>query len=87
MEEKKIENIRAMMQERVKALKGKQANPSASKQPLAQSRFKEILDKAKQKRTEKTGTKTLPVSLREKMLSRIEEIKKQQLNKKEVNHD
>lgn len=82
MEEKKIENIRAMMQERVKVLKGKQANPSASKQPLAQSRFKEILDKYKQKRTDKTGTTTAPVTFREKMLSRIEEIKKQQLNKK-----
>lgn len=83
MEEKKIENIRAMMQERVKALRGKQANPSANKQPLAQSRFKEILDKAKQKRTEKTGTTTVPVSFGEKMLARIEELKKQQLNNKE----
>lgn len=84
MDEKKITSIRAMMQERVKARKGKQANPSASKQPLAQSRFKEILDKAKQKRTENKGTKTAPASLRYMMLARIEEIKKQKLENKEV---
>ena len=47
---------------------------------------KELLEKAKQARESK-GTKTTPVSFREKILSRIEEIKKQKLNNKEVSHD
>ena len=88
--EKKITSIRAMMQEHFKALRERQAvKPavSAEKKPLMQSRMKELLEKAKQARKENKGTKTAPASLREKMLSRIEDIKKQQLNKKKVSHD
>ena len=86
--EKKITSIRAMMQEHIKALREKQAvKPAASaeKKPLIQSHMKELLEKAKLARKENKGTKT--ALLREKMLARIEEIKKQKLNKKEVSHD
>jgi hypothetical protein len=78
------------MQERMKAMKEKQPVQPAilsEKKLSVNPRLKELLEKAKQARLESKGTKTAPVSLREKMLSRIEEIKKQQLNKKEVNHD
>ena len=88
--EKKITNFRALMQERMKAMKEKQPVQPANlleKKLSANPRLKELLEKAKQARLENKGTKTAPVSLREKMLSRIEEIKKQQLNKKEVSHD
>lgn len=88
--EKKITNFRALMQERMKAMKEKQPVQPANlleKKLSANPRLKELLEKAKQARLENKGTKSAPVSLREKMLSRIEEIKKQQLNKKEVSHD
>lgn len=88
--EKKITSLRALVQEYIKALREKQAvKPavSAEKKLLIQSHMKELLEKAKQANMENKGTKTVPVSFREKMLSRIEEIKKQQLNKKEVSHD
>ena len=88
--EKKITNFRALMQERMKAMKEKQPVQPAilsEKKLSVNPRLKELLEKAKQARLENKGTKTAPVSLREKMLSRIEEIKKQQLNKKEVSHD
>lgn len=87
--EKKITNFRALMQERMKAMKEKQPVQPAilsEKKLSVNPRLKELLEKAKQARESK-GIKTAPVSLREKMLSRIEEIKKQQLNKKEVSHD
>jgi hypothetical protein len=85
--EKKITSIRAMIQEHVKALREKQTvKPavSAEKKLLIQSHMKELLEKAKQASMENKGTKTVPVSFREKTLARIEEIKKQKLNKKEV---
>lgn len=88
--EKKITNFRALMQERMKAMKEKQPVQPAilsEKKLSANPRLKELLEKAKQASLENKGTKSAPVSLREKMLSRIEEIKKQQLNKKEVSHD
>ena len=88
--EKKITNFRALMQERMKAMKEKQPVQPAilsEKKLSVNPRLKELLEKAKQARLENKGTKSVPVSLREKMLSRIEEIKKQQLNKKEVSHD
>ncbi len=88
--EKKITNFRALMQERMKAMKEKQPVQPAilsEKKLSVNPRLKELLEKAKQARLENKGTKSAPVSLREKMLSRIEEIKKQQLNKKEVSHD
>ena len=92
--EKKITSLRAVMQERVKALREKQAvKPavSAEKKPLMQSRMKELLEKAKQARKENKGTPTLNASLREKMLARREQIKtiinKQQIKNKEVSHD
>ena len=91
--EKKITSLRAVMQERVKALREKQAvKPavSAEKKPLMQSRMKELLENAKQARKENKGA-TLNASLREKMLARREQIKtiinKQQINNKEVSHD
>ena len=83
--EKKITNFRALMQERMKAMKEKQPVQPAilsEKKLSVNTRLKELLEKAKQARLENKGTKSAPVSLREKMLSRIEEIKKQQLNKK-----
>lgn len=90
--EKKV-NLRALMQERVKALREKQAvKPavSAEKKPLMQSRMKELLEKAKQARKENKGA-TFNASLREKMLARREQIKtiinKQQIKNKEVSHD
>lgn len=88
--EKKITNFRALMQERMKAMKEKQpVHPAilSEKKLLIHPRLKELLEKAKQARLENKGTKSAPVSLREKMLSRIEEIKKQKLNNKEVSHD
>lgn len=87
--EKKV-SLRALIQERMKAMKEKQpVQPTilSEKKLSANPRLKELLEKAKQARLENKGTKSAPVSLREKMLSRIEEIKKQQLNKKEVSHD
>lgn len=82
--------MRALMQERVKTLREKQPVQPANlleKKLSANPRLKELLEKAKQARLENKGTKTAPVSFREKMLSRIEEIKKQKLNNKEVSHD
>lgn len=83
--EKKITSLRAVMQERMKAMKEKQSVQPAilsEKKLLIRPRLKELLEKAKQARLENKGKKTVPVSFREKMLARIEEIKKQQLNKK-----
>lgn len=90
MEEKKITSMRALMQECFKALREKQPVQPAilsEKKLSVNPRLKELLEKAKQARLENKGTKSAPVSFREKILSRIEEIKKQQLNKKEVSHD
>lgn len=91
--EKKITSLRAVMQERVKALQEKQAvKPavSAKKKPLVQARMKELLEKAKLARKENMGA-TLNASLREKMLAHREQIKtiinKQQIKNKEVSHD
>lgn len=84
--EKKITSLRAVMQERMKAMKEKQSVQPAilsEKKLLIHPRLKELLEKAKQARLENKGTKTDPVSLKEKMLSRIEELKKKQLNNKE----
>lgn len=86
--EKKITNFRALMQERMKAMKEKQPVQPAilsEKKLSVNPRLKELMEKAKQARLEKKGTKTAPVSFREKMLARIEELKKkQQLKNKEV---
>lgn len=86
MEEKKITSLRAVIQERAKAL---QFITNAEKKPLLQSRMKELMEKAKQARLENKGTKTVPSQLREKMLARQEQLKniiskKQQLKNKEV---
>lgn len=91
--EKKIISLRAVMQERVKALREKQAvKPAvrAEKKPLTQARMKELLENAKLARKENIGA-TLNASLRENMLARREQIKtiinKQQIKNKEVSHD
>lgn len=92
--EKKITSLRALMQERVKALQEKQpVKPAVStkKKSLIQSRMKELMEKAKQARKENKGTPTLNASLREKMLAHREQIKtiinKQQIKNKEVSHE
>lgn len=95
MEEKKV-NIRALMQERVKALKERKAVKVVKKSELT-PKMQEFLDKAKAKAkergaaTEKGAMK--PSLLKEKLLAKRNELKsmiekkQQQLNKKEVNHD
>jgi hypothetical protein len=92
--EKKITSLRALIQERVKALQEKQPVKSAAsveKKPLIQSRMKELMEKAKQARKENKGTPALNTSLREKMLAQREQIKtiinKQQIKNKEVSHE
>ena len=95
MEQKKV-NIRALMQERVKALKERQAEGMPERKVALPPRMQELFDKMKAKAKERgsvapKGTMT-PTLLKEKMLAKRNELKsiiekKQQLNKKEVNHD
>lgn len=91
--EKKITSLRALMQERIKALQEKQVvkpTVSTEKKSLIPSHMKELLEKAKYARKENKGT-TIHTSLREKMLARQEQIKtimnKQQIKNKEVSHE
>ena len=92
--EKKV-NIRALMQVKLKALKERQAVKTVKKTELS-PKMKEFIEKVKAKAKERGAVApkgTMTTSLfREKMLARINELKsiiekKQQLNKKEVNHD
>ena len=87
--EKKITSLRAVMQERVKALREKQAvKPavSAEKKPLMQSRMKELMERAKLARGEQGST--VPVSFKEMMLKRSTMFRNIiNKNNKEVSHD
>lgn len=88
-------DIRAKMQERLKALKERQAVNTVKQSELS-PRMKEFIEKVKAKAKERgtatpKGTMT-PSLLKEKMLAKRNELKsiiekKQQLNKKEVSHD
>lgn len=87
-------DIRAKMQEKLKALKERQA-VNAVKQSELSPRMKEFIEKMKAKAKERgtvapKGTMT-PSLLKEKMLAKRNELKsiieKKQLNKKEVSHD
>ena len=87
MEEKKV-NIRALIQEKLKALKERQAVKTVKKSELT-PKMQEFLDKAKAKAKER-GAATengamKPSLLKEKLLAKRNELKS--MNKKEVNHD
>lgn len=93
MEQKKV-NVRAMMEEKIKALKERQAVKTVKKSELS-PKMQEFLEKAKAKAKERgtatqKGTMTASL-LKEKMLAKRNELKsiieKTKLNKKEVNHD
>lgn len=94
MEEKKV-NIRALMQERVKALKERKAVKTVKKSeltPKMQEFLGKMKDKAKERGAATENGVMKPSLLREKMMAKRNELKsmiekKQQLNKKEVNHD
>lgn len=92
--EKKM-NIRALMQEKLKALKERKAVKVVKKSELS-PKMQEFIDKAKAKAKERNASQNgamKPSELKERMLAKRNEIKsivekkKQQLNKKEVNHD
>lgn len=87
-------DIRAKMQEKLKALKERQAVKTVKQSELS-PRMKEFIEKVKAKAKERgtvapKGTMT-PTLLKEKMLAKRNELKsiieKKQLNKKEVSHD
>ena len=93
MEQKKV-NIRAMMEEKIKALKERQAVKTVNKTELS-PKMQEFLEKMKAKAKER-GTATqkgtiTPSLLKEKIIAKRNELKsiieKTKLNKKEVNHD